>query len=313
MKPRLLVLIGAYISSAAASPSFAVTVVVGDGGNLGAAVAAAHNQDIIEIQSNGVYAENLGWQNKYLTIRAGIGFHPTIQGGIGRFAGNSNTGGTFQGLNVTGGLYAGDTGTSYAKIVVENSTFHGRMDIGGTGNARVDATFSNSEFFGELFVDATGSFDMFGTMNHNIFHSYTNLSALDENTYNVQFNDNDFLGRVYTSNSASLDHRTLTFFRNRLRQGIDLGAGSFNNLVVQMSDNVIGDSVSSPPVATAGILLHSIYDTGYANKVTATFINNTVIGFGTGIEVRGFTQATTFAVEFDNMLLATPMIWSMYP
>src|SRR6188768_1894272 len=95
--------------------ALAVTVVVGNGGNLGAAITAANHQDIIEIQSNGTFSGNLSWANKYLTIRAGNGFQPTIQGSItGVYGGNSASGGTFQGLKITGSLSASATGTTYA-------------------------------------------------------------------------------------------------------------------------------------------------------------------------------------------------------
>jgi hypothetical protein len=65
---------------------------------------------------------------------------------------------------------------------------------------------------------------------------------------------------------------------------------------------VLGDAVVPPPITDAGLLLASFYD-GYASHVSASFANNTVVGFSKGVQLSGFTQASNFSADFANMLL----------
>src|SRR5262249_28809902 len=57
-----------------------------------------------------------------------------------------------------------------------------------------------------------------------------------------------------------------------------------------------------PAMNDAGLLLRSLYD-GYASKVSASFVNNTVVGFKKGVQVSGFTATSSFSADFANMLL----------
>ena len=275
-------------------------IVVGNGGNLGAAIAAASHQDIIEIQSNGTFSGNLTWNNKYLTIRAGNGFQPTIQGSVtGVHGSNPVTGGTFQGLNITGAFNASANATTYATYLVENCKLQNGSTISGTGDFQVKATFNNTDFPGIVNFGGTGGFALDVTINHSVLRNDVYLNTLqNENVLTVHFNDNDILKRTYTGGgTVATDHRDLTFARNRFRQGITLTLGDFNNFKVKMTDNVLGDPLVPPPITDAGLLLRTFF-TGSGARVDASFVNNTVVGFGTGIE-----KSPNFAASFANMLL----------
>lgn len=299
-------LVFACCALAFSTPALAITVIVGDGGNLGAAIAAANNQDIIEIQSNGTFSGSLTWSNKYLTIRAGNGFHPTIQGSIsGIYGSNPVTGGTFQGLNVTGSLNATATATTYANYLVEHCTLQGGSTLSGTGSFQVNATFNDTDVPGVINFGGTGGFTLDVTVNHSVLHNDVYLNTLaNENVLTAHFNDNDIYLRPHSGGgSQATDHRNLSFARNRFRQGIDLSVGNFNNFTVKMTDNVLGDPVIPPAINDAGLLLRSFYSDGYAANVNASFVNNTVVGFGHGVQMSGFSQTSNLNVDFANMLL----------
>jgi hypothetical protein len=213
------------------------------------------------------------------------------------------TGGAFQGLNISGTLSAVATGTTYANYLVEHCALQGGSTLSGTGNFHVKATFNDADFGGLANFGGTGGFVLDVTMNHSVLRNSVYLSTLQsENVLTANFSDNDIYMRAYSGGGLATDHRNLTFVRNRFRQGIAVSVDDFNNLNLKMTDNVLGDAVVPPPITDAGLLLASFYE-GYASHVSASFANNTVVGFSKGVQLSGFTQASSFSADFANMLL----------
>ncbi len=66
------------VASMSSSVIASSTLIVGDGGSIGGAIAGASTGDVIEIRSNQTFPETLEWQNKKLTIQAGAGYAPAV-------------------------------------------------------------------------------------------------------------------------------------------------------------------------------------------------------------------------------------------
>jgi hypothetical protein len=297
----ILVVLGVFSTTTALHA--ASTIILGDGGDLVAEVAAAQHGDVIELRSNGPFVVgNLSWEDKYLTIQAGAGFQPVIQGGIGGIDGNSQTGGTFRGLTITGNSGIGSTGTTFTTYRFEDSTLQGDITIGGTGRFQADIVALDSEFQGGLILAGTGGFNLDAMFERNVFSSHLLMSTTgNETVHDIDFVANDFLIRPQTQAGGNLSHRNLTFSRNRLRNGIDIAFGSFNNLDVRLRDNMLGSTTDPNDIPLPGILLRSL-DSGISANLRGDFVNNTVVGFDVGIE-RRFDAVGLLNLNFTNMLL----------
>lgn len=104
---------GLLAAGALLAPSrVSAQTVVTTGDSLVAAVAAAADGDVILIQSSATFVGTLSWTGKRLTLRAGIGYQPTLRGSPDlpavRLAPSPGPGssGTFEGLRLEAGISA---------------------------------------------------------------------------------------------------------------------------------------------------------------------------------------------------------------
>lgn len=284
----------------------ATTHILGPGGSLPNAVANALHGDVIELHSDGDFPGSLTWTNKHLTIRAGAGFSPSI-GSIGNVIGNSLSGATLQGLTVTGGLHSSTTSTRFSTFNLQETKVLGNFSIGGTGEYRVQVNADRSQFLGGVSFTGTGSMSIEGVMSRSIFDGVTYFSPNGDVRYNLKFTDNLFESRPLAASTGNLLDVTIDFERNELREGISIYGDSFDKLKLTMKNNLIGGVANPPETLEPGILAATVYQTIYYADVDLSFVNNTVVGFQTGIEIRNFKpdpiHPTQQSIKFANMLL----------
>jgi hypothetical protein len=251
--------------------------VVGDGDDLVGIVETAATGDIIEIQSNGLFQGRISWTDKFLTIRAGAGFSPTIRGDsvatVSGIAGTPGTGGLFQGLRFDGGgIQVGRTGDTFTDLTFEDSEFLDGFTVGGTGNTRSEVAVRDSRFFSSIRIGGTGSAQHFVTLERN---------RID--------------GGIF-SGGAGGRQVTLVADRNYLGDSFVTtdplaGGGGTGTSEVLATNNVIVNQ----GLGTLGI---GIASTGTPRGAGVRFVNNTVVNFPVGLFV--LDGAPT---HFENMLL----------
>lgn len=251
----------------------AATFIVGDGGDLAATVAAAPSGSIIEIQSNQVFAGALSWANKYLTIKAGVGFQPTVQGkngygAIGGFSGGGSTGGEFEGLRISG------------------STDLERVVLGGVYSVK----FVNNEFLIGLSIVGTGQDQFKGIFEGNRFHSSVSIGGTGNAKNDCEFRGNTFNSEIGLGGTAS-NRNQLLLEGNRIAGTLSVAGISLSENKLVAINNVFSYSSSNP--FEVGIAVG-----GNGPYPDVEFVNNTVVGFAKGIVVEGNGKA-----KFDNMLL----------
>ncbi|MBA4107134.1 MAG: hypothetical protein C0485_15425 [Pirellula sp.] len=262
----------------AASIEASPVIVAGNGGDLVATVATAPTGSVIEIRSNQTFVGTLSWANKYLTIQAGAGFKPTIKGDPGQAAlisidGNATTGGEFKGLrfygtSVAGSVYLSTTSTRFSTVkFIDNEFFHALL-IGGTGEYQFAGSFERNRFLSGVHVGGTGN-----------------------SKHDSEFRDNYFASRV-TMSGTGMTTNNMLLERNRIAGSFYFGGISEANLSLVAANNVFSYSSSRP----YGIGLEIQGADWSSNQ--AHFVNNTVVGFAEGIQVKGNVRAT-----FENMLL----------
>jgi len=284
-------------------------IILDNGGNLPSAIASAPHGAVIELRSNGVFSGNLSWEDKFLTIQAGLGFQPLIQGSILGIDGNSQTGGVFRGLNISGGFTARANSTTFATYEIEDTTIQGNVSISGTGDFKVNMLSRDSLFMGSTRVGGTGGFSFDGLFERNIFMDTATVSTMaNDQIHQVDFNDNEFLARFISTGGGCCNRsrRDLEFNRNRFRQGLLIAMATFNTLDFNIADNVFGSfEPGSMADDDTGFELRA--NAGTALIVTGKFVNNTVVGFSTGIDVN-IPDSTNFPpdvdLEFANLLLS---------
>ena len=266
------VVAGLWFSSPLCSLSHSAIWFVNDGGSVVSAVAGAASGDVIEIRSNQTFAGSLTWTNKFLTIQAGAGFTPGIVGdvmgpAINRVSGTLGTGGEVVGLRLDGvGLSA--VSTRFTDLTLRGNTI-GSVGIGGTGQYQVTARLLNNTVLSGMSFGGTGDFRA-----------------------NITVEDNTILDRVITSGTgeAIVD---LTLNRNRLFGGIAASSTSHFRVQMQASNNLIQPSLNS---SEFGVVANGNEFAPLA--ITGNFVNNTVLGFNTGLSTNEFA-----ALSFSNMLL----------
>src|SRR4051794_29592647 len=281
----------------------ASTIVIHDGDNLAAAVGSAVTGTTIEIDSNQTFVGTLFWQDRFLTLTAGPGFHPTIKGdpysdpsfqlgspAIQSIVGNSSTGGLFTGLKLQSGdngpmppfgigVYGSQavsisgTSTTFSNITFQNDEIAGAVYLSGTGDLAITANFQSSHFLGPVYVSGTGSLHVNATMNKNLF--------------------DDTLGIGGTGNMVADVTATNNFF---VPSAVATGSGIGVFPIAQVNDHLlaINNVIVGSSTPQTGILVTK--DT--FSTATARLVNNTVVGFTTGVEV---TQGAT--ASFENMIL----------
>jgi hypothetical protein len=249
----------------ASNEAISNTIIVGDGGSVVSAVAAAHSGDTIEIQSNQTFTGTVTWFDKFLTIQAATGFSPTIKGppnaqALGPVSGRdgSGAGGALKGITLLGGINAsgalpavslGGTLTTETYISFDDVTFNGSVSTGGTGEYYANARFSDCTFLSEI------SFSIGTTGN-----------AFED----VLLERSHFAGLVIAN---------------------AISESGFNLLAV---DNVLANAVKIP--GDVGIHIGgALHPTAHPN---ARIVNTTVVGYDLGLEVITNAQAS-----LENMLL----------
>jgi hypothetical protein len=249
---------------------------IGDGGDLVAAVAAAAHGDVIEIHSNETFVGTLSWTDKFLTLQAGEGFHPTIKGnpwvtepalpiGLPALAavdGVPGSGGSFRGIRFEAGALPPRNPAFDSLPIVFLSVYATPFE-----KTNSDVTFQKCQFPG--LVNYIGA-------------NYTlNLTAQD-----------NLFGRYLSVGGDGTSHADVALERNRFE-----GQGGFS-FVGHKSGHA--DAINNVFVATeetvsrTGIQLHSTS----RSAISGRFVNNTVIGFDVGVTVGAGVSAT-----FENMLL----------
>jgi len=246
-------------------------VIIGDGGDLEAATAAAADGTVIEIQSNEVFDATLHWAGKTLTIRAGAGFTPTLRGREGLASvellpASSSVAAVFEGLTLVAGedlllspcppcipysppaVYVGGTGStpSSGAVVFRGCTILGDLRSIGTGSSTsVSIDVVQTVVEGDLRFGGTGE--------------YAQSCIVRDSTVNGQV-------RVSSIGDAfvHLDAR-------RLRVHGRVQVGGDNTFVLLESSLVV------PGELTEGVGISATSD------AVARFVNCTVTGFEFGV------------------------------
>lgn len=278
----------------------AVTTIIGDDGDLVAAVAAAAHNDTIEIRSNETFIGTLSWKDKFLTIQSGNGFHPTVKGSpavetefgptifpaIGQVIGTLGTGGEMRGLRLEPGAQpSGETSlqdravqisgtfTRWTNMIFRDNEFAGVVSYGGTGDLAIDSLFQRNRFYAPLSMSGTGDLRSNVVAEQNLFHGRVYAGGTGDARIEVDLHDNFFL----PSPDAS-----------EYLPGIYASGTGRVRVDVHAANNVIAGTQGT------GIVMGGISE----SELTGSFVNNTVVGFDTGLTIRTNTTAT-----FENMLL----------
>jgi hypothetical protein len=305
-------------------PCWALTTIVGDGGNLVAAVAAAPNGSIIEIQSNQTFVGSLRWGGKFLTIQAGSGFQPTVKGSpydpntpfnpLGRPAvfgvvGSLGTGGLLRGLRLEYGDNApmlpspynnfgpydfsavsiSATGTTWSDLTFENDVFAGGVGLSGTGDFIAELTTRDSHFLGGMRVGGTGDHHSHVQLERNVFDGVASIDGTGRWQTNVEMRDNG-LSYMSVGGTGEAARANVTMENNSLRALSIGGTGSMQADVTMLSN------LLSPDAGQAGISMSGTGD--FVGRVTA--VDNVLEGSGgTGISMSGISDSS-FSGRFVN-------------
>jgi hypothetical protein len=242
----------------------ATTTVLHDGDSLLAAVAAAAHGDVIEIQSNQFFGGTLTWSNKFLTIRAGSGFSPSI-GSIRSIRGNTQTGGEFRGLNIIGTIFdVGGSSNSSKLDFFENdiqgvvdlngggvltqaqfvgNAIHGGIEIGTTGPTSYVIDFRQNTIYGHTFLGGTGQQNIKSTFVQNemqgVFLGGTGSLFVD-----AQFENNHVRGRFLAQNAGN-SHYDLTLRQNEFDLPVVLEGGESQRHPSLVEGNLFHDRFSA--------------------------------------------------------------------
>lgn len=301
-------------SSALSAPA---VMVVGDGGDLLGAIAAAADGDVIEIQSNETFS-GVSWTDKYLTIRAGNGFHPTV-GAIMRLLGDSNTGGEFRGLNIQGPVYITGVGSRSTRLDFVDSVIQSDVTFEGTGDLSISATFRNSRLV-NAYMHGTGDLSGNLLIENSELTGGLVVSTISRAHYDLTVRDSVFHSPVSSGSGVttviedSVFHRgfgggttfddtaDITLLRSVLHDTLGVAFGNLSSTKVRAENNLIVATEDTSGVS--GIRLRA---NGNASNSTTdiSFVNNTVVGFEQGIRVEDLDRnvASNPQLSFANMLL----------
>jgi hypothetical protein len=297
----------------------ATTTVLGDAANLGTAVAAASNGDIIEIDSNSTYLGILTWHNKFITIRAGNGYSPTISS-IQNIYGNSSTGGEIRGLKILGPVSINGGGTTFSNLNFYDNTFTSDVTFNGGGDWAIHSIMQNNHLK-NVYFDGTGDFtgnvqldgntvsgdvsaDVFGPSHYdlNITHNVVQgVISSGEGVTSVI--DSNFVRHGISGGSDFEYPATMTVTRNVMMDEMGIVFGANSTVNVNASNNVILKASDSR--WSAGIRVVEVFDASDSNT-KLTFVNNTVVGFDQGISLGNVNRSDPtrrFSMSFTNMLL----------
>jgi hypothetical protein len=242
----------------------ATTAILHDGDSLLAAVAAASNGDVIEIQSNQLFGGTLTWSNKYLTIRAGASYSPSI-GSIRNIRGSSQTGGEFRGLKITGTIFDVGNLSNTTKLdfydnniqgVVDlnggglstqaqfvGNTIHGGIETGTTGNTTFVTDFRQNIIYGHTFLGGTGHQNIKSTFVQNEMQEVL-LSGTGNLFVDARFDNNRIHGRFRADNAGN-SHYDISLRQNEFDLPVLLGGGQSQLHPSLVEGNVFHDRFSA--------------------------------------------------------------------
>ncbi|MCE9596234.1 MAG: hypothetical protein K8S98_18745 [Planctomycetes bacterium] len=238
-------------------------IVVQDGDNLKAIVSAAASGSVIEIQSNGTFVGSIKWAGKDLVIRAAAGFTPTLGGAVNVQHSPSGTRATLEGLRLTGGIGGSDVLDGTLDIRVVDCELRGLTFVGGQGNSRTSLSMLRSSMRSSLVV-----------------------LAADNAITRVDVGQSTYERRLIATTSGA-GRMELEMHRSRVGLGIDAQSTSSTSLQLRVESCVIANpGASTPGIRTFG-------------NVAARLVNDTITGFGIGLDGNGTTTAENLLV-FGN-------------
>lgn len=268
----------------------AVTTIVHDGDNLLSTVAAASHGDVIEIHSNQFFSDTITWSNKYLTIRAGSGYSPSI-GGVRNIRGNSQAGGEFRGLKITGTIFdSGNASTSTSLDFFDNeilgvvdlnggglttkaqfigNIIHGGIDIGTTGRTSFETSFRHNVINGLTSLGGTGQQNIKSMFTQNVMQD-VRLGGTGSIFVDTQFEKNHIQGRFLAQNTGNA-HYDITLRQNEFDRDVLLGGGQAQKDMSLVESNLFHGRFS------AGT---SSYESNYATILGNRFENSMALYFG---------------------------------
>jgi hypothetical protein len=305
--------------SVIARPAVATTTILSDAANLGVAVAAASNGDTIEIDSNSVYSGILTWSNKFITIQAGNGYFPTVSS-IQNIYGNSTTGGDIRGLKIVGPVSINGGGTTFSNLNFYDNTISSDVNFNGVGEWAIHSTMQNNHLK-NVYFDGTGNLTGNVKLDGNTVSGDVSAGVVGQAHYDLNIMHNVVQGgiasgqgitSVIDSNFArhgigggsDFDYpATMTVTRNVLMDELSVEFGANSSVNVNASNNVIVKASDSR--WPAGIRVAEVINAANSNT-KLTFVNNTVVGFDSGISVENVHRSDPtrqFSMSFTNMLL----------
>ena len=296
-----------------------MTTILGDGDNLGTAVAAAHDGDTIEIDSNSVYSGILTWHDKFLTIRAGSGYSPTISV-IQNIYGNSNTGGEIRGLKILGPVSISGGATSFSNLNFYDNTISSDVNFNGVGELAIHSIMQNNHLK-NVYFDGTGNLTGNIKLDGNTVSGDVLASVVGQARYDLTITHNVVQGGISSGEGVTsvIDSNfvrhgisggsdfgypaKMTVTRNVMMDEMGIAFGANSTVTVNASNNVILKASDSR--WPAGIRVVEVLGASDSNT-KLTFVNNTVVGFDQGISLGNFNRSDPtrkFSMSFANMLL----------
>ncbi|MCK6445640.1 MAG: hypothetical protein L6Q99_04545 [Planctomycetes bacterium] len=238
----------ALLLAFSASGAFA-QIIVHDGDDLAAIVAAAPTGSVIEIQGDGPFAGTVSWLGKRLELRAGAGFKPTLLGDVRLEHSTTPTHGVFVGLRMMGDLAVTGTATIpvFADAVLSGCELEGRVSVGGTGKARSRLVALRTRFGDWCSLVGTGDAVAFTAFADSEFASHFNCSSTGA-----------FVGSA-------------TFRRCRFADSFSASCSALSRLSLSMESCLL----AGPGMASTGVQLDA--------NVRARLVNTTITGFGVGL------------------------------
>jgi hypothetical protein len=250
---RIAPLFLAVFCSAPAELSVALTI-INDGDSLVAAVAASHDGDVIEIRSDQKFVGSLSWSGKFLTIQAGLGFHPTIKGtaysvnpknpnglpAIFKIEGPSGTGGLLRGLALEPGESDGSPGS------ITQPAVH----LGIDSRAISDVRFEESDFLGATFLRTSGHLTT--SFRTSRFKAPVHVSGTGQTFADLSFIGNDFESSIDVGGTG--DSRiAIRFEENLLRENAYIGGTGRHRSEAIFAGNLIKRELNVSGTGSAAV------------------------------------------------------------
>ncbi|MCC7173203.1 MAG: hypothetical protein IT459_22330 [Planctomycetes bacterium] len=272
--------VAAMVCLASTSRAFAQTI-VHDGDDLSAVIGAAPSGTVIEIQGSGPFAGPFAWQGKTLTIRAGVGYHPTLSGAISLRQDAAVTGAELTGLRVLGSL-----------------TIWGSAGSGVGADARI----AGSEFR-TIEVDAAGSTTTKLHVVKSQIREYFAVPATGTPKIDIVLEEST-VGSLFGVVALGTVGGKLELRRCRFRDELELAPGSANPPLAVLIESCLFTGGGAPNV---GINIQT--------GAVARCVNCTVTGFRWGIKGTSSTSFENMLVyrnEIADVFSGTPQATVRY-